>query len=314
MKLYKYLNPDRVDVLADLHVRFTQPADLHDPFELEPHISALFPPDEEEAFLAECEADVAPGAFERNLKEVLAKDGLTIADVDQDLASRGVRLKAKELITDAEMAEMVRDAVREYMDYAFDELGEAFGQVVEAELAKFGILTLSNTPSSLLMWAHYAESHRGYLIELDSKHNFFHDSRSMGAVGRLLRVRYLDERPPVSVRELSTMHPALWSNVVRDVLLTKGVQWEYEGEYRMVFPLDDQDYYPHPIVADRYHLFPLPTAAITEVIFGARATSLTKDAVTKAVTGNSQLNHVKLGQAHISETRFEVTIEHLEKP
>jgi hypothetical protein len=40
MILYKYLHPDRVDVLARKMVRFTQPGDFNDPFEFRPYIES----------------------------------------------------------------------------------------------------------------------------------------------------------------------------------------------------------------------------------------------------------------------------------
>ncbi len=39
--LFKYLEPDRIDVLASGHIRFTQPADFNDPFEFRSVISSV---------------------------------------------------------------------------------------------------------------------------------------------------------------------------------------------------------------------------------------------------------------------------------
>ena len=40
MILYKYLHPDRVDVVERKMVRFTQPRDFNDPFEFRPYIES----------------------------------------------------------------------------------------------------------------------------------------------------------------------------------------------------------------------------------------------------------------------------------
>jgi hypothetical protein len=40
MILYKYLHPDRIDVLTQKMVRFTQPGDFNDPFEFRPYIQS----------------------------------------------------------------------------------------------------------------------------------------------------------------------------------------------------------------------------------------------------------------------------------
>ena len=44
--LYKYLSPDRIDVLENCHIRFTQSAAFNDPFEIKPHIHSIAPEDE----------------------------------------------------------------------------------------------------------------------------------------------------------------------------------------------------------------------------------------------------------------------------
>jgi hypothetical protein len=41
--LYKYLRPERADVLKSLEIRFTQPNALNDPFELRPRFESLIP-------------------------------------------------------------------------------------------------------------------------------------------------------------------------------------------------------------------------------------------------------------------------------
>lgn len=38
---------------------------------------------------------------------------------------------------------------------------------------KIGILSLTENPSNLLMWAHYANSNQGFVIAFDSSHEFF---------------------------------------------------------------------------------------------------------------------------------------------
>ena len=44
MYLYKYLNPDRVDVLKQRRIRFTQPSALNDPFEFKPLFARIIDP------------------------------------------------------------------------------------------------------------------------------------------------------------------------------------------------------------------------------------------------------------------------------
>jgi hypothetical protein len=41
LMLFKYLRPERIDVLDRLELRFTQPGALNDPFELRPRFDSL---------------------------------------------------------------------------------------------------------------------------------------------------------------------------------------------------------------------------------------------------------------------------------
>ena len=41
MTLFKYIRPERIDIIHNLEIRFTQPDALNDPFELRPHINSL---------------------------------------------------------------------------------------------------------------------------------------------------------------------------------------------------------------------------------------------------------------------------------
>lgn len=45
MRLYKYLGPERVDVLRDAFIRFAPITALNDPFELKPHVAAMATPE-----------------------------------------------------------------------------------------------------------------------------------------------------------------------------------------------------------------------------------------------------------------------------
>jgi len=41
MTLFKYIRPERIDIIENLEIRFTQPDALNDPFELHPHFESI---------------------------------------------------------------------------------------------------------------------------------------------------------------------------------------------------------------------------------------------------------------------------------
>lgn len=65
MVLYKYLQPERLDVIKHRKIRFTQPGDFNDPFEFRPCIATAM----EESFTAEYLEE----NFEQIIEENLSK-------------------------------------------------------------------------------------------------------------------------------------------------------------------------------------------------------------------------------------------------
>jgi hypothetical protein len=57
MRLYKYVAPGRVDILANRLIRLTQITDFNDPFEVVPYVSAFMPVEHEQPYLAQFEPD-----------------------------------------------------------------------------------------------------------------------------------------------------------------------------------------------------------------------------------------------------------------
>lgn len=58
MALYKYVRPERIDVIDKRELRFTQPGALNDPFELRPRFEALISEAEALASLAATPLDL----------------------------------------------------------------------------------------------------------------------------------------------------------------------------------------------------------------------------------------------------------------
>jgi hypothetical protein len=148
------------------------------------------------------------------------------------------------------------------------------------------------------------------VIEFESSSPFMAPSAARGAIGRLSKVVYAAERPAIVAYDPSVPDEVLKERLIRDVLLTKGLDWEYEHEWRIILPLDDPHNYPHS-VSGRLHLFPLPSMAITAVILGARADDATTRDVRAVLSGSRDFTHVELRQARTSDTNYAVTIEPL---
>lgn len=91
----------------------------------------------------------------------------------------------------------------------------------------FGVICFSETHDNLLMWAHYAENHTGFVVGIDSEHEFF-------------KTKYADER----IDYAGKVHRVLYrkrrvedSDRFAELFLTKSDEWMYEKEHRFLVQL-----------------------------------------------------------------------------
>ena len=81
-----------------------------------------------------------------------------------------------------------------------------------------GILCLSKSPNSILMWSHYADQYQGAVISFDADGEFFADQ---------IPVEYVNERPKIPI-ETYTSGPIPLAE-----LCNKSKEWWYEQEVRI---------------------------------------------------------------------------------
>jgi Protein of unknown function (DUF2971) len=117
-----------------------------------------------------------------------------------------------------------------------------------------------------LMWAHYADKHRGVCLE------FAHDARVFDST---YKVVYCEEYPQFDPGE-------------RDIgkillpLITKSVDWKYEEEYRAIAQ-DKEKRTPHDTLITENNYFSLPAKMAESVILGALIARCDEDEIRKMV-------------------------------
>ncbi len=240
MILYKYLQPVRVDVLEQKMIRFTQPGDFNDPFEFRPYIHSAASDDQ----IRNVEAN-----FDKLVDAELAQYGA--------LLQPGVGRILKETLTRNKTT--VLESLQRLQPNALKSLSPSIDALLNQNV---GILCLSELADSILMWGHYTDDHRGFVIGFDSDHAFFSKRRSnQDEFGFLRPVNYQRERPRVVLSDTSS---AVWFS-------TKPDQWAYEREWRMLRVLSEsdcrKDNSPFPV-----SLFAFPEDAVSEIIIGLRST------------------------------------------
>lgn len=277
MNLYKYLPPSRIDVIRNCTIRFTQYGDFNDPFELNPNINRIA---EEEEIRNLIDRD-----FVQLIEDEYSKHPIISAYISKDSFIR--------------LAESQREHVKNGvigMERQFVGLLPEMLQVTTNSL--LGALSLSEIRNHELMWSHYADEHRGYVIGFDAAHQFFNQKKT--DVDELRHLRKIDyrEKPPV-VNLMNTNGEELF--------FVKSLKWKYESEWRMLMPLADSskiiDRQPYPA-----HLFDFPLESVTEVILGERMSGQDKEII-KSLMNHRKYNHIKLYQAELNNTSFEIVIK-----
>ena len=119
-----------------------------------------------------------------------------------------------------------------------------------------GIICLSDTLKSPVLWSHYAAKHRGVAFEVDYLIKKDH----------LQQVQYSDDRPVVDANRLHDtkgLHEYLCPLFMR-MFYQKSSDWAYEHEYRVHFALADCE------IQNGLFFQRIPDNFLTRVILGFR--------------------------------------------
>lgn len=153
-------------------------------------------------------------------------------------------------------------------------------QHTERITEQIGVLCLSGVKNDILMWSHYADSHRGICLEFDGHFEFFVNTQE---------VKYPPVRPRINPFRQSQ------EEMMKAALLTKAEHWKYEQEWRLVHYRKGPGVY-------RY-----PPEALTGVILGAQISPHDKEKVLGWVEGRA--HPVKLYRSSPCDTSFSLKIE-----
>jgi len=108
------------------------------------------------------------------------------------------------------------------------------GKYASVFLEELGICSLSRSPLNLLMWAHYAKNHTGFVVEFSiptpQVNSFLNDYEVTKTVNERLvplAVQYKKEKPLIDPYDDEK------ENMAKN-FLTKGKDWDYEQEERVI--------------------------------------------------------------------------------
>jgi hypothetical protein len=110
--------------------------------------------------------------------------------------------------------------------------------------SQYSTWCFSNTPSSLLLWSHYSDQHKGICLGFSTKR----------LNQQFRKVKYTDQRPIVNVVKSGDRLQAYDPTANLDSLTSKSRCWRYEREWRIIerksetdLHSDENGYYNIPI-------------------------------------------------------------------
>lgn len=263
MSLYKYMSEDRVEnILVDNKIRFTQPVYFNDPFDVQPHIQSP----NIKGFVNKIN-DKSKGILLSRLISFLVENGMRDNDFNTD--------------------EHRKAFLQGLNDLTHDEIDEHIKNTFNKEVNdSIGILSLTKDYENLLMWAHYANEYKGFIVEFEKKSELFSNA---------LKVEYKEERPSVKMRRIEPNR----------LFFTKSIHWKYENEYRVLKMLKDA--LPEDINLEKdMYLFRFPKIVIKSIYCGCNMDINIKKKISSIVENDKELSHVKIFDSYISDKYYKL--------
>ena len=145
--------------------------------------------------------------------------------------------------------------------------------------SRVGVLCLSEVHDDILMWAHYAESHRGVCLVFNPAEPFFAAAQP---------VHYREERPHVN--PLVHTH----EQMLDAALFTKSNHWSYEREWRILQYKKGAGVYT------------VPAKALMQVVLGAEIAAENEVRIRQWVS--EAPFKISVVRASLSPTKFKVEV------
>jgi len=274
LELFKYLKPERVDVLKNLKIRFTQAAALNDPFESFPAIIQKNKEWYKRQFIKQIEGEANQHSFRNQVKR-----------------KQFIRSRKKGFET----------FYRCYTDKEW--LFEQTQSVVRIDSVVQGYLSLSATKKSTLMWSHYAENHEGFAIGFKKEHEYFDYG--------LVKVEYKDERPflnPIQLRQDASLFYTKSTDwkYEEEYRKSKGFVESIKldnGNSLLPFPEEAPE--PGDDSLSKVRLFDFPKDCISSVVMGWRSKPELLDEV-QNILKKHEMDNVKIYMAVPHKFRYEI--------
>lgn len=251
-KLYKYysINERLDDVIKSGTCWFSRPSDFNDPFDCNLDVS-----------IGNCDGEIMNNLGKSSMLQLLKEE---LSNRSSEVKGAGERILSK--------PSFVKKIINEVHKYYINQ--------------NIGVYCLSEDPLNILMWSHYANSHKGICLEFDIKRDgFFYNN--------LLPVQYRKRYPKFELSDYQDEENMMFA-MHQQAICTKSILWKYEKEWRV-------------ITDDGCGLKKFDKQDITRVIFGANISDNDKKRILSLLKAN-EYTAVKYCQCQLSEHKYSLEI------
>lgn len=235
-------------------------------------------------------------------------------------------LEAVAPYTFRENGNIVPPNIKEIKEVISSHLGrniweEARGKRI-LETMPFGIpleyaimLCLSRSENNQLMWAHYADYHKGICLEFDFPNDFCNKviwsdevifaQKNFGLFFHCGDVNYENQRKTIIFSDGLTEN----DYPVYDALLSKPNCWKYEEEYRILlcYPVNSECRFAAGIDMHKYY-FTYPKEWLTGVTLGMRLSESQRESIIQCID-DAKYPNVTFKQEILINNKFEIGCE-----
>ncbi|MDB9822658.1 DUF2971 domain-containing protein [Deltaproteobacteria bacterium] len=309
--LFKYFTEDRIDLLQNGFIRFTQPKEFNDPFETFPYFKSIGPHDAIDEHAKTFDSN--PNYYEQILEEILLKDKRFKSLSPQNQALMGSLSTERLKKNQHEMSSQIKSLFSSAMKLEGDPKPIMIETILKSINMSFGILCFTEKKDNLLMWSHYANSHKGFVLEFFPDHIFF-DRRKKGTqiAEHLKKVRYTIKRPEFIFFNDDLSKTQMSDNWIENFIWVKSAHWEYEQEWRILTTLNMSEKTIEKSGAS-IHLFPFPHDAIKNIYLGCKMRKKNKSKILSLLKNKESLKHTNAFYASQDEKEYRLQFTKIDK-
>lgn len=186
----------------------------------------------------------------------------------------------------------------------FDELSQKNIHLIHTHRGSSGVLCLTRNQFNLLMWAHYAESHKGGVIGIDTEASGLDCASKNIIPAKFGSVIYSSVRPTAAgIKIPRILNSDACRATLEKIYLSKSIDWAYEEEVRIVRNLENEEH--TPTLLEIHHAdIPIPKSSIRQIFLGSNFDSSDGDLDAKEIF--EQYPHTELNQCYLDNTNWKI--------